>query len=70
MKPTIVGHKEGEGVPYSIERIGGPRDGTKFTWVKTKLSNGEEGGAFICSARLGYWKQVFVPYDLEHKDFI
>lgn len=54
---------------HSIETLGGTNDGLKFTAVKVTLNNGEKTGAYICNSRPGFWKRVFVPFEMEHKNF-
>lgn len=64
----IVGHEEmlnASGDPWSQQWRDGPHDGTVFTYVVGRGEDGRDYAAWICNAKPGYFKQIFVPFDFQ-----
>lgn len=68
----IISHKERQDDEqgFSITKVGGLNDGQEFSMVKATLDDGSVRQLWICNTTKGYFKQVFVPWDLEHTLFI
>jgi hypothetical protein len=45
-------------------------DGEAFIAAIGVLEDGSEVGIFVSNCREGFFKQVFVPYDFQHKAIV
>lgn len=51
----------------TVSTIGGLNDGEEFSAINAKMSDGTTKYLWTSSAKKGYFKQVFVPWDFEHE---
>ena len=66
----IVAENPESSYGLSITRVGGANDGERFTSVEVVLDDGSKTSAFKSSARSGYFKRVFVPFDFNHESIV
>lgn len=55
---------------YSFTFTVGKYDGEEFRMVEATMEDGSTRWLFASNSRPGFFKQVFVPWNLEHPDII
>ena len=68
----IIKHEElKENEPGLLIKIrGGENDGLEFRMVTVHMDDSSTYNMWICNAKEGYFKQVFVPWDFENPNFV
>lgn len=70
MKIISINERDESKMGITITKIGGKMDGESFRMVECITDSGHKIYLYKSNARDGLFKQVFVPYDFEHKVII